>query len=120
MKRILSIIAIVAVMGMTTGCYKVTFVRNVAPQGGRTSQWNHFFILGLFGNTDVNVKKFCPDGNVRMIRTGASLGTAFATIITVGLYTPRKMWVQCGSGGSSASAPIDFNLEGELAMEDGQ
>lgn len=90
-------LAAVAVTLTVGGCYKATFVRNVEPRGEMQERWTTFWIFGLVGTEDINVREFCPDGNVRVVRTGGNLGTGLLTAFTLGIYAPRKIYVQCGA-----------------------
>jgi hypothetical protein len=78
------------------GCYKATFVRDLPPAGPVQSEWVRFHLFGLIGVHDLDVRDHCPDGSVRILRTGSSAGTAVVTILTAGIYSPRKLWIQCG------------------------
>ena len=40
-----------------SGCYRATFIRDPqAVRGVEHDQWNHFFIFGLVGEADVDVR----------------------------------------------------------------
>lgn len=85
-----------------SGCYKATFIRDAkAVRGEEHDQWTTFFLYGLIGTEEVDVKEFCPDGNAAVIRTGGNFGTGFVGAITFGIYTPRKVYVTCAKGGEA-------------------
>lgn len=107
--RVLGKAAVFAVLVfMLGGCYKATFTRDVPAEGPRQSTWTHFGLFGLVGTAEIDVREFCADGDVRMIRTGGNVGTDLVGFLTAGLYTPRKVWVQCGATDRVAEpAPIN-------------
>jgi hypothetical protein len=91
------VMAVVVVASIAMGgCYKATFVRDVPPAGPVQSEWVRFYLFGLVGVHDLDVRDHCPDGSVRILRTGSSAGTAVVTVLTAGIYSPRKLWIQCG------------------------
>lgn len=85
-----------------SGCYKATFIRDAAAvRGEEHDQWSTFFLFGLIGTEEVDVKEFCPDGDAAVVRTGGNFGTGFVGAITLGIYTPRKVYVTCAKGGAA-------------------
>jgi len=89
----------------TTGCYKATFMSNPnVVKGAEHDEWTDFFIFGLVGTEEFNVKDFCPDGNVAQVRTGGNFGTAIVGGLTLGIYAPRKVYVTCAATGGAAPA----------------
>ncbi len=95
--------AAIAVIAMLAACHKATFVRDVPPAGPVHSEWHRFHLFGLVGIAEVDVRDTCPDGDVRIVRTGGNLGTALVTAVTLGIYSPRVVWIQCGD--TPAQAP---------------
>ena len=94
-QRLLSSVLLLGVL--SAGCYKATFVRNVPPAGEMQDEWINFWVFGLVGTQQIDVHHFCPDGNVRIVRTGRNVGTALVSLVTIGIYTPSKVYVQCGA-----------------------
>ncbi|HXN55336.1 MAG TPA: hypothetical protein VN874_03635 [Myxococcales bacterium] len=95
-----------------TGCYKATFIRDAsATRGVEKDKWADFFIFGLVGEETFNVRDFCPDGRVAEVRTGGNFGTGLVSILTLGIYAPRKVYVTCDAG-RSASLEIDADAQG--------
>ena len=95
------------------GCYRATFIRD--PQvvrGVEHDQWNHFFIFGLVGETDLDVRQFCPDGRVAEVQTQANFLNGLVSIVTIGIYTPRTVYVTCAGGPSRAVLEIDGDRNG--------
>ena len=105
----------VACLALTAGCYKATFYRD--PQvtsGDRHEEWTHFYLFGLVGSEVIDVRRYCPPDSVAVVRTGANAGTGIISVITLGIYTPHKVYVTCAAplpaqpanvAGSVANAP---------------
>ncbi len=94
-----------------SGCYKATFIRDAqVVKGEEHDRWTTFFLFGLVGTEEVDVKEFCPAGDVAVVRTGANFGTGFVSAITLGIYTPHKVYVTCAKAESaeSAATPIGY------------
>jgi hypothetical protein len=88
----------VAWLAVTAGCYKATFYQN--PQvtsGDQHEEWTDFFLFGLVGNQSIEVGRYCPPNSVAVVRTGANAGTGFVSVITLGIYTPHKVYVTCAA-----------------------
>ena len=95
--------ALVCAGALLAGCYKVELVRNVQPAGQVQDKWMVFFFWGLAGEKTIDVRDWCADGNVRMVRTGANVGTGLVTCVTLGIVAPRKVYVQCGASAGMAA-----------------
>jgi hypothetical protein len=76
------------------GCYKATFVNPSVPPGPQIEEWTDFFLLGLIGHEEIDVRRLCP-GEVATIRTGGNVATDVITGLTLGVYAPRKIYVSC-------------------------
>jgi hypothetical protein len=93
-----------------SGCYKNTFVNTGVTPGTEHDEWTSFFIFGLVGHEKIDVKKFCP-GEVAMVRTGGNVGTVLVQALTIGIYSPRKVYVTCAAGGGTGAAePRDVQV----------
>ena len=82
------------------GCYKATFVNPTVPPGPVIERWTDFYLYGLVGHEEVDVRLLCP-GEVAAIRTGGNVATEIVTGLTFGIYAPRKLYVTCGGAGPS-------------------
>lgn len=71
-------------------------------------------MFGIVGTERVDVKKFCPTGDVALVRTGGNVGTGVVGALTIGIYTPRKVYVTCAASGPATNAR---RLELELSEE---
>jgi hypothetical protein len=98
--------AVVALLLLLGGCYKATFVRDVPAAGPTQSTWTNFFVFGIAGTAEIDIREFCPSGDVRLVRTGSNFGTGLVTVLTIGLYAPRKVWVQCAATGHAEVATV--------------
>jgi hypothetical protein len=89
---------LLAALLAAAGCYKATFYQNpTAVRGARHEQWSAFFILGLVGTERFDVRQFCGQNEVAEVRTGGNFATGFVSVITIGIYTPRKVYVTCAA-----------------------
>src|SRR5689334_18756269 len=89
----LALVACGALLG-GSGCYKATFVEDPKVVAGREHDpWTAHFLWGLAGHEYVEVTDYCPDGKVQQIRTGGNFGTAVVGGLTLGIYSPRKVYI---------------------------
>jgi hypothetical protein len=100
--------AAVALLVFSTGCYKATFIRDPsAVRGVEHDEWTSFFLFGLVNEKTIDVHHFCPNGDVAQIQTGANFGTGLVSILTLGIYTPRKVYVTCAANGRAMRLDLD-------------
>src|SRR5438105_10487103 len=98
------------------GCYKATFIRDAqAVRGEEHDEWTSFFVFGLVGEQNLDVKQFCPDGRFAEIQTGANFLTGLVSLVTIGIYTPRKVYVTCAIAAGSAMPELDADSHGRPA-----
>jgi hypothetical protein len=85
-----------AAMSSTAGCYKATFVEDPSAvrQEPTHEEWSNHYVFGLVGDKEYDTREWCPEG-VSMARTGGNVGTSALTIVTLGIYAPRKVYVTC-------------------------
>lgn len=100
-----------AVLFSSAGCYRATFYKdpNVVV-GEEHDEWSDFFVFGLVGTQHFEVERFCPGAQVAEVRTGGNVGTGVVSVLTMGIYTPRKVYVSC-SAGSAATAERELELD---------
>jgi hypothetical protein len=94
------------------GCYRATFISN--PQvvkGVEHDKWNHFFIFGLVGEENLDVRQFCADGRVAEVNTQETFLNGLVTLLTIGIYAPRTVYVTCAAG-SAARLELDADPQG--------
>ena len=96
--------AILASMLGATGCYKATFVEN--PQAAKSKptrdEWTNHYVFGLVGDEEYDTREWCPNGTAA-VRTGGNAGTTTLTILTLGIYAPRKVYMTCNKPAQIAS-----------------
>jgi hypothetical protein len=93
--------AALALLLLGSGCYKATFIRDpTVVRGLEYDEWVGFFVFGLVNEQSIDVYRFCPDGQVAQVQTGGNLGTTLVSALTLGIYTPRKVYVTCAAPGS--------------------
>lgn len=99
--------ALVAIV-FAMGCYKATFIRDSnARRGVERDEWVNYFVFGLVGDQSFEVRQFCPDGRVAQVQTGANFGTGIVSLLTIGIYTPRKIYVTCAADGRARQLEMD-------------
>jgi hypothetical protein len=107
---------------LLAGCYKATFYQNPsAVAGARHERWSDFFIYGLVGSEHFDVRDFCGQDAVAEIRTGANFATGLVSLVTIGIYTPHKVYITCAAKpGQILSSTLQLQLladgEGRLAQ----
>lgn len=80
----------------SSGCYKATFVDDprTAKREATHDEWTDHYVFGLIGDEQFDTNRWCPSGT-GTVRTGGNAGTTTLTIITLGIYAPRKVYVTC-------------------------
>ena len=102
--------ALVAALLASAGCYKATFIRDPdAVKGAEHDRWLDFWLWGLVNEHDIDVKQFCPDGRVAQVVTGGNFGTGIVSLVTIGIYSPRKVYVTCATDGRALQLELDEN-----------
>ena len=108
--------AAAAAMLTSTACYRAV-VETGRPAGTTVVQkpWVNTFIWGLVAAQPIDVSAQCPGGLAR-VETQMSVPNALATIVTLGLYTPRTATITCAAGRSgSIDRSIDLSRETVIA-----
>lgn len=76
------------------GC-KATFTDPRVPAGDEHTLWRSFFLGGLVGHAEVDVRDVCASGRAREVQTSEDVLTLGVTVITIGVYAPRRVYVTC-------------------------
>ncbi len=79
---------------LLSGC-TATFREPRLAGGESHSEWTPSYVFGLFGRAEIDVRDHCPSGRVREIETGANVATIGISLLTIGIYTPRRVVVTC-------------------------
>jgi hypothetical protein len=95
-KLTLGALAVLLSVG-ASGCFKATFQDARVAKGITHDEWRSRYVFGVFGNGDVDARRFCPDGRIAEVRTGGNAATSAATVFTLFMYTPRKVYVTCAA-----------------------
>lgn len=91
------------------GCFTYTFQDKRYKAGEVQDQWRNFFLFGIIGEAEVNVTDFCPGGEAAEVAVGSNGATWLVSWLTMGIYTPNKIYVRCAEGLIEASNyEIDF------------
>lgn len=90
--------------GLAAGC-AASFTEPRVPAGEESSEWVPFYLFGAVGHADVDVRDHCPTARAHEVRIGGNLLTVGASIITLGIYTPRKVTITCEATAGSAKGP---------------
>lgn len=114
------------------GCYRASFYTDPKlVRGLEHDEWTDFFIFGLVGKEEIDVRTFCEGKPIAEVKTGGNFATSLVTAITIGIYAPRKVYVTCGASpsqghySSSRKLQLDVNGAGEpigavVSTEDGR
>jgi hypothetical protein len=79
------------------GCYAVKY-QTRRPRGGPQHVIGaDFFFWGLVGSKDVDLDTLCPNG-VHEWRNEASAVNGLVSVLTLGIYSPRTIVVDCAGG----------------------
>ena len=113
-------LGLAAILGSAAGCYKATFYRDPSVvRADEHERWSDFFLFGLVGTESLDVTEFCAGRQVAQVKTGGNFGTGIIGVLTIGIYTPRKVYVTCaaqsgtGPSASQRTFEIDANAAGE-------
>lgn len=99
--RSLRLAVLVALVGVTAGCYHATINTGRQPSGQTIEQkWAHGFVYGLVPPATVETASQCPNGVAR-VETQHSFLNMLAQFLTWGIYTPMTITVQC-----AAASPV--------------
>ena len=107
-----ALLLIVSLSGMTGCGFTYHFKNGSTLPGEQHNEWASYFVFGLVGDNEINVKDFCP-GEVHEITTGNNFVTWLLSAITLGIYTPRKVNITCSGGEYRTSFEVDFGKRGE-------
>lgn len=88
--------ALVALVALT-GCFRVHYRTDLPGGGPIRTESASFFIVGLIGEKTVNLEALCPQGVSRW-ENQASFLDMVLSVITLWIYTPRTIIVECAGG----------------------
>lgn len=109
MRRLLGLLLV----PLLAGCFQTTFVNPSVSPGEEHDPWTHFFLWGLVGEAEMDVRELCS-GDVYSVGFGQNFGTYMVSLVTLGIYTPRKIYVTCAeNAGAPAMATIETDASGK-------
>jgi hypothetical protein len=101
---------------LATGCYTTRFQSNLAPGGAKFEEKGNFFLWGLVGEKEVDLKKMCPAGPARW-QNQQTFVDGLIGAVTLGIYIPRTINVEC-TGAKAIMTPIDGDLLSQYPIVD--
>jgi hypothetical protein len=102
---------------LATGCYTTRFQSNLAPGGAKFEEKGNFFLWGLVGEKEVDLKKMCPAGPARW-QNQQTFVDGLIGAVTLGIYIPRTINVEC-TGAKAIMTPVDGDLLSQYPIVDG-
>lgn len=91
----LVVLSLLLLLLLLSGCYSVKIEREVAALDEVRHRQN-FFMFGLIGDNHLNLTDECPRG-VAAVRERFTPGDIVLSLLTVGIYTPRTVFINCAS-----------------------
>lgn len=76
------------------GCAATFRDPRVAP-GEEKTKWAHFYLVGSLGEAEVDVRDHCPTARAHEVWIGEDVLTLAVSVVTLGIYTPRKVAITC-------------------------
>ena len=95
---------LIAAAAWTSGCYKATFVEDASARKHEPTydEWTDHYLFGTIGDEEFDTREICPAGTTA-VQTGGNVGTVTITILTIGIYAPRKVYFTCADQTQVAS-----------------
>jgi len=93
MPRSLLLLLVSGLALLSSGCFTTPLQDPRYLPGEEHDEWRSFFLWGLVGEAEVNVREFCPNGEVYEVAMGTNGGTWLVSSVTVGIYSPQKIYV---------------------------
>jgi hypothetical protein len=90
-------IAITASLG---GCHQtllVTTPRSNASANAPEVSWANHFLFGFVGRKQLDLRDNCRQSAVETVELSSNAATVALTVITLGIYCPRRVAVTCAS-----------------------
>jgi hypothetical protein len=109
-----------AFFSLLTGCFSTYLHDARFEPGPRHDEWRSFFFWGLAGHAEIDVHEFCP-GEVREVAVGTNFGTWAVSFITLGIYSPQKIYVTCAAEQRTVvvdarPSPADTRMSAKVAQ----
>lgn len=94
---LVALLAMLAALTAAPGCYRTSWQNAQVTAVERRHTWEHTFVLGTIGGTHRDLRDLCGARVVASVSVHGDVGTVVLSVVTAGLYTPRRVTVQCGS-----------------------
>ena len=98
MNNLLGALAAAALL-LCAGCKSVQYRTGAPPGGEVTERTARFFLFGAVGTATVDLTEACP-GGVSRWQNKKSLTDGLLAIVTLGIYSPRTIVIECGRAGA--------------------
>ena len=103
---------LVCMVAALSGCgYTYHFQNSAGARGEEHNKWASYFLFGIVGHYEVDVKEFCPTG-VYEITTGNNFLTWLVKGVTLGIYAPRKVNIWCDAEPQKTAFEVEFDRQG--------
>ena len=66
-----------------------------APTSPLHTHWAPGYGFGIWGKAELDVRDDCPTTGASAVRVGPTWSTLLVSLVTLGVYTPREVRVQC-------------------------
>lgn len=86
--------ALLVLAVLASGCHTVRYDTGRVASPRHVEQKVHFFLWGLVGKPVIDLEAACPEGVARW-QSGSSAGDWFLDVLTLGLYGPRTVIIEC-------------------------
>jgi hypothetical protein len=92
-----------------TGCgFTYHFRASNTLPGAQHDEWASYFLFGIVGEHTIDVREFCGRTELHEVTTGTNFLTWLTTLVTLGIYSPRKVNITCSGGPRTTSFEVDF------------
>lgn len=111
-------IALAVVVIATSACYRQ--VVNTGRTPGPTvidRPWTNAFFWGLAAPAPIDVSAQCRSG-IATVVTEQSVANGFATIFTLGIYSPRHVTVTCATGSAMRPGMLELVVARDASPEE--
>ncbi len=87
--RLFSILLLLCQVGCTAS------FRGSSASAPEQTTWSHFFVFGAIGHDELDARDVCKSARFSRVRTGENGLTLGATLLTLGIYSPRRVVYVC-------------------------
>jgi len=95
-----------------SGCgYTYHFRDGEGVRGEEHNEWASYFLFGIIGDHEVDVREFCGGTGTYEVTTGTNFLTWLVTGVTLGIYSPRKVNIWCNAPGGAGGVKTAYSIE---------